>query len=47
VNDSSFAHSLCARSYSPISHNADTSQNEQIVKLPSSPVKPSSVSSTL
>ena len=41
------AQSLRARSYSPISQSAETSQNEQIVKLPSSPVNPSSVSSTL
>ncbi|EUA33277.1 hypothetical protein I553_7687 [Mycobacterium xenopi 4042] len=30
----------------PISTSADTSQNEQMVKVPSSPVSPSSVSST-
>ena len=41
----SFAHSSRA-AVSPISHSADTSQNEQIVKVPSSPEKPSSVSST-
>ena len=35
-----------ARSISPISHSADTSQNEQIVNVPSSPDRPSSVSST-
>ena len=34
------------RTCSPISTSADTSQNEQIVKVPSSPVMPSSVSST-
>ena len=38
---------LAGRWYSPISHSAETSQNEQMVKLPSSPVNPSSVSSTL
>ena len=47
ANDNNLAHSLRALWYSPISHRADTSQNEQIVKLPSSPLKPSSVSSTL
>ena len=31
------AQSLRARWYSPISHSAETSQNEQMVKLPSSP----------
>jgi hypothetical protein len=35
-----------ARVTSPISVSADTSQNEQIVNVPSSPLKPSSVSST-
>ena len=47
ANDSSLAQSFRARSYSPISQSVDTSQKEQIVKLPSSPVNPSSVSSTL
>ena len=44
--DSSFSHSCLARATSPISTRADTSQNEQMVKVPSSPEKPSSVSST-
>ena len=47
ANESSLAQSLRARWYSPISHRAETSQNEQMVKLPSSPANPSSVSSTL
>ena len=37
---------LAGRSTSPISTSAETSQNEQIVNVPSSPVRPSSVSST-
>jgi hypothetical protein len=47
AKESNFAHSLRALLTSPISHSAETSQNEQMVKLPSSPLKPSSVSSTL
>ena len=35
-----------ARSRSPISDSAETIQNEQIRKVPSSPLRPSSVSST-
>src|ERR1700730_7750837 len=41
----SFSHSSRARVISPISHSADTIQNEQIVNVPSSPRSPSSVSS--
>ena len=40
------AHSVLARVTSPISTKAETSQNEQIVNVPSSPLKPSSISST-
>ena len=43
ANDRSFSHSPRARSISPISTSADTSQNEQIVNVPSSLAKPSSV----
>src|SRR6185437_10541343 len=43
---SSLVHNERARSTSPISTRAETSQNEQMVKVPSSPSKPSSVSST-
>ena len=42
-SESSFSHSPRARSSSPISDSADTSQNEQIVNVPSSLAKPSSV----
>ena len=38
--ESSFSHSSRARSSSPISTSADTSQNEQIVNVPSSPLEP-------
>ena len=41
---SSRSHSSVARSASPISDSAETSQNEQIRNVPSSPVSPSSVS---
>ena len=37
---------LSRPSGSPISESAATSQNEQIVNVPSSPCRPSSVSST-
>src|SRR5690606_20866085 len=45
ANDSSFSHSVLARSSSPINTNAWTSQNEQMVNVPSAPSRPSSVSS--
>ena len=41
----SFSQSVRARSSSPISQSAETSQKEQMVKEPSSPASPSSVSS--
>ena len=41
--ESSFSHSRRARVTSPISTSAETSQNEQIVNVPSSPESPSSV----
>ncbi len=43
ASDRSLAHSALARSCSPILDSADTSQNEQIVNVPSSPLRPSSV----
>ena len=43
---SSFWHSVRARSVSPIMARAVTSQNEQMVKVPSSPANPVSVLST-
>ncbi len=46
ANDRTFSQRRRARSTSPISARADTSQNEQIVKVPSSPDSPSSVCST-
>ena len=45
--DLSRSHSRRARATSPISTSADTSQNEQIVNVPSSPARPSSVSSVM
>src|SRR5437763_17026643 len=45
-SESSFSHSFRARSSWPISTSAETSQNEQMVKVPSSVARPSSVSST-
>ena len=44
--ESTRAQSFRARFRSPISDRAETSQNEQIVNVPSLPVSPSSVSST-
>ena len=46
ANDSSFWQSARARSVSPITASADTSQNEQMVNVPSSPENPVSVPST-
>lgn len=43
ASDSSLAQSADARSTSPTIARADTSQNEQIVNVPSSPSRPSSV----
>src|SRR5262249_9215052 len=44
--DSNFSHSARACVTSPISVSAETNQNEQMVNAPSSPLKPSLVSST-
>jgi hypothetical protein len=46
AKESSQPHKSRARSSSPISAIADTSQNEQMVNVPSSPSRPSSISST-